>query len=83
MAKQYKITITLTFDEDLKDKTLSRDDLPGLDDEPTPAEEAILHAISGRAWDTCDDAGLRIKDWDYDIEELDTNGPNELVEEQA
>tara|TARA_B100000900_G_scaffold377651_1_gene361270 strand:- start:1326 stop:1577 length:252 start_codon:yes stop_codon:yes gene_type:complete len=83
MAKQYKITITLTFDEDLKDKTLSREDLPGLDDEPTPAPAAILHVISGKAWDVCDDAGLAIKDYDYDIEELDINGQNELVEEQA
>tara|TARA_B100000900_G_scaffold394939_1_gene392851 strand:- start:569 stop:802 length:234 start_codon:yes stop_codon:yes gene_type:complete len=71
MAKQYKITITLTFDEDIKEWTLSRDDLPGLDDEPTPAAKAILHEISGKAWDVCDDAGLPIKDYDYDIEEVE------------
>ena len=71
MAKQYKVTITLTFDEDLKDKTLSSDDLPGLGNEQMPADEAILHAISGFAWDACDDAGLAIKDYDYDIEEVD------------
>ena len=75
MAKQYKVTITLTFDEDLKDKTLSSDDLPGLGNEQIPADEAILHAISGFAWDACDDAGLAIKDYDYDIEEVTEEQP--------
>ena len=57
--------------EDIKEWTLSRDDLPGLDDEPMPAAKAILHEISGKAWDVCDDAGLPIKDYDYDIEEVE------------
>ena len=71
MAKQYKVTITLTFDEDLKDKTLSSDDLPGLGNEQMPADEAILHAISGFAWDACSEVGLNIEDWDYDIKAAD------------
>ena len=71
MAKQYKVTIMLTFDEDLTDKTLSSDDLPGLGKEQMPADEAILHAISGFAWDACNEAGLKIEGWDYRIEEVD------------
>ena len=71
MTKQYKVTITLTFDEDLKAKTLSSDDLPSLGDETMRADEAILHEISGRAWDACSDVGLNIEDWDYDIKAAD------------
>ena len=71
MAKQYKVTMMLTFDDDLKAKTLSSDDLPGLGKEQMPADEAILHAISGFAWDACVEAGLKIEGWDYRIEEVD------------
>jgi len=71
MTKQYKVTMMLTFDEDLTDKTLSSDELPGLGDETMQADEAILHEITGRAWDACLDAGLKIEGWDYRIEEVD------------
>ena len=71
MAKQYKITITLTVDEDLKKKTLDRDDLPGHCWEPTPAKDVIMHAAAGLAWDLCADAQLKPKHMNYNIEEVD------------
>ena len=50
MAKQYKVTITLTVDEDLKEKILNREDLPNHCWEPTRAFQdeyrAAVHDLS-------------------------------------
>jgi hypothetical protein len=70
MAKQYKVTITLTVDEDLKEKILNREDLPNHCWEPTRADQVVVDAVSGFAWDICSDAGLKPKHMNYDIEEV-------------
>ncbi len=70
MPKQYKISITLTVGEDLKDKILTRDDLPGHCWEPTKAQEVIMHAAAGLAWDLCADANLNPRHMNYDIKEV-------------
>ena len=71
MAKQYKITITLTVKEDLKKKILDKPDLPNHCWEPTPADQVVVDAVSGFAWDICEDAHLHPEDMDYSIEEVD------------
>ena len=70
MAKQYKITITLTVNEDLKEKILNREDLPNHCWEPTPAKEVIMDAAAGLAWDLCADAGLNPRHMNYDMKEV-------------
>lgn len=70
MAKQYKLTVTITVGEDLKEKILNREDLPNHCWEPTPAREVIMHAAAGLAWDLCDDAGLNPRHMNYDMEEV-------------
>ena len=78
MAKQYKITITLTVREDLKEKILDKDDLPNHCWEPTRADKVVVDAVSGFAWDICDDAKLEPEDMDYNIEEV-VNDTTRLV----
>ena len=70
MSKQYKITVTLTVKEDLKEKILNREDLPNHCWEPTRADQVVVDAVSGFAWDICSDAGLKPKHMNYDIEEV-------------
>ena len=73
MTKQYKIRITLTVKEDLKEKILDRDDLPNYCWEPTRADQVVVDAVSGFAWDICSDAGLTPEHMSYDIEEANNN----------
>jgi len=70
MAKQYKITITLTVKKDLKEKILDKADLPNHCWEPTRADKVVVDAVSGFAWDICEDAHLHPEDMDYSIEEV-------------
>jgi hypothetical protein len=73
MAKQYKMTITVTVEEDLKEYVLAKGDIPGMLPQDTPADQFLVDGVSSAAWDLCDNASINIKHMHYNIEEVDDN----------